>query len=729
MFNLALTVQVAAAIICFISIMVVAFQKSSSYSNIIIIAMICTFIQNSAYILELTATNVGDAMTAVKAEYIGGAFEICLITFFMFKYCGHDFPFDVRMAFILEGVIVLFGVWTWETTRVYYTEVSFITDYVIPHLSLGHGWLYYIFAITTVLELTACVFILSVSILKTNQPHMKTNYTILLFVVSVPLFSFVVSITGVFKGLDVTPLGAAVAVGIFAVAIAGKHVFDVAEAANELIIAELESAIIILNSEGGYEYSNNRANELFEKLKYQKRGEILRDTEVENLLNRRDSKPVTIKDRSFDVSINTVHSNGVDIGTTIILFDNTEANKQMEQMVALKESAEAANRAKSLFLANVSHEIRTPINVIMGMSEVLLRDYAKEDTKEYYMNIHNSGNTLLNLISDIIDFSNIETGELTITDTRFDLKKMLSELVSIYDFRCSQRNLQFKCDIDETIPRFIVGDCQRIRQIATNLLSNAVKFTDTGYIRLRASYKLRDDYHLDLILAVEDTGVGIKREDYDKLFTGFGRDDMRSVRATDGTGLGLNLTKQLVEMMGGIINFKSEEHKGSIFSVVVPVTADMDSEERVGKIFGDQEKEAYRSNFTIERTEILAVDDSQINLKVLNELLKEMKPNVTLVSSGEECLDIVRQKHFDLIFMDHRMPGMDGVETLSRIRQSDNKCHGVPVIMVTANATVEAKDWYISKGFADFIAKPVSSEILAEMLYKYLPEDLIDKKE
>lgn len=730
MFIAALTIQIIATLICFCAVLTVAFQKTSSYSNIILITFICAFIQNGGYILELASKDLGQAMVATKAQYLGGAFEIGLITFFMFKYCGIEFNGVLKGLMILEAVFVVFGVWTGDYTKIYYKSIDFVSDVTLPHLVLEHGWLYNLFATITVIELIACIFILTVSILRTNQEHMKMNYTILIFVVLVPLFGYLFAISGIIEGFDTTPLFAAIAVGIFAIAIARKHVFDVADTAGELILANLENAIIILNNDNGYEYSNKRAKELYPSLNKYSRGKIIDDPSVLRLFESDKTEQISIGDRRFEININRVRPHGEDIGKTAILFDVTDSTEQMAKMRALKDEAEEASRAKSFFLASVSHEIRTPINTIMGMSEVLLRDYATDSTRAYIQNIRNSGNTLLDLISDILDFSKIESGKLELVRDRFDLKGMLGDVVNLTKFRCDQKGHEFIVDITKDIPRFIIGDELRIRQILVNILSNAVKYTDKGFIKFKFSFKRRNDFDIDLLVVIEDSGSGIKFENQDKIFSSFGREKMVDNNKIGGTGLGLNISKQLVEMMGGLINFKSEVGKGTVFSIIIPVIAASDSIETVGEDIGRREdEEFYRVPFVSPEAEILIVDDSPLNQKVMEELLKKTEAKLTMVSSGAECLDYVREKHFDLIFMDHRMAGMDGVETFSRIKQSDNECKDTPVVMVTANATNDSRDWYIMKGFSDFLLMPVNEKQLCKMLYKFLPENLIVIKE
>lgn len=728
MYSLAITLQIIATISCLASVIVMMFRKPTSYSNIIIITFLCVFVQNAGYILELLSKNVDDGLMAVRAEYLGGAFEIGLMTFFIFKYCGHEFNRLIKWILIAEAVFVLLGVWSWKITHFYYTDAKFIGDAVIPHLSLSHGWLYYLFAVTTVVELIACMFILVVSILKTNQEHMKYNYIVLMFVVIIPLIGFILSVSGGLGGYDSTPIGAAIAISIFAFAIAKDHVFDVADVASEKILSNLENAIIIINSENGYEYSNNRARELFPVLNTYTRGNIIKDFEVRSLFDTGRAKQIKIGNHIFDVSLNTVKEKNYEVGTAVILFDITDSKQQIVEMQLLKEEAEKANKAKSIFLASVSHELRTPINVIMGMTEVLLRDYRTDATELYLENIRNSSSTLLSLINDMLDYSKIESGNMEINKNRFDLRKMLSEMVNIYSFRSEQSGIEFRYEIAEDIPRFVVGDVSRIRQVLVTLLSNSVKFTEKGYVSFKVGYKARSESDYDLIMAVEDTGMGIPPESYGKIYEGLAEGVVQPVSDTEGTGLGLNITKQLVELMGGVINFKSVVGKGSVFSVIIPVSVvsdgkDITTDEKVGVI--SKEKQTKVLSYTAPKANILVVDDMKVNLLVAKNLLKPVMATVTTVDSGEKCLEITEKEHFDLILMDYRMPGMDGVETLSRMRSGSGKCDNTPVIIYTANASSDSRAYYISKGFSDFLSKPTTGEQLMSVIYKHLPEDKI----
>jgi len=723
------TIQTLVTLMCLASVLVVVFQKTSSYSNIIVITFLCSFVQNGSYILEMMAKSAEEAMIAVKTEYLGGAFEVSLLTFFIFKYCGHEFKKFFKGILIFEGVAVLCGVWSWEYTGLYYTGMSFVADAKIPHLVLQHGWLYFAFAGTTLIELIACIFILVVSILKTNQEHMKNNYNILLGVVLIPLAGFLISLAGLLQGFDLTPISCGVSVSIFAFAIARNRVFDVADAAGELILANMDNAIVIKNNEDGYEYSNNRAKELFPVLKDYSKGNIIKDVELKKIFDKTRNNSIEINKKIFNVTISDVKVRGEEIGTTSVLFDVTESNKQIEQMKQLTEDARRANKSKTEFLESISQEIKSPINVIMGMNEVMLRNYCTDETKEYLLNIKNSGTALLNLISDILDFSKIETGKMGLSNEQFNMKEMISEIVSIYDFRCTQKGLVFEHEISSDIPKYVLGDETKVKQIFNTLLSNSTKYTANGFVRFKLGIKYRSDFDIDLFIAVEDSGEGISEKDQQILFADFDGSGDKTGYTNETTGLSLINVKNIVDLMGGIINFKSEVGSGSAFSIVIPLQKTKDSNETIEDVnINVDNSEIYKVPFTCKRAEILVVDDSDVAIMITTELLKDTQAKVTAVRTGEECLEKVEKKHYDIIFMDYKMSEMDGIETLSRMKQHTNKCTDTPVILHTANIKPDMKKQFQAKGFSDVLVKPAMLEQLVTMLYKWLPEELIERK-
>ena len=407
------------------------------------------------------------------------------------------------------------------------------------------------------------------------------------------------------------------------------------------------------------------------------------------------------------------------------------AGSLQEQIVR----AETANEAKSSFLANMSHEIRTPINTVLGMNEMILRESEDSTILYYAKNIKSAGKSLLNLINDILDFSKIEAGKTEITPVEYNLAVLLGDVLVLMQSRAYDKGLSFNIDFDPEIPEKLYGDEGRIRQIITNLLSNAIKYTKEGGVVFCVGYKKdpEDSKSVCLEVSVSDTGSGIKKEDMSRLFTKFERIDEKRNRNIEGTGLGLNITQSLLELMGSSLKVESEYGKGSVFSFELrqPVVS--------WKPMGDYRKfsseltsgiEDDGMSFTTASARILAVDDNPMNLVVFTNLIKHTRAQVDTAGSGDEGLKKLSEKKYDLIFLDHMMPDKDGIETLRELKdQKDNPNVDTPAICLTANAISGAKEQYISAGFDDYLSKPIDPLLLDKLLLEHLPEDKIEADE
>ena len=416
---------------------------------------------------------------------------------------------------------------------------------------------------------------------------------------------------------------------------------------------------------------------------------------------------------------------------TLIIYMRNMMKEHVKFVEKAKNDAIAANVAKSQFLANMSHEIRTPMNGILGMDSILLEECKDDNLREYAENIQSAGQSLLSIINDILDISKIEAGKLEIMPVEYKPSSVINDCFNIAKVRAESKSLSLKIDVDPKLPSTLVGDDVRIRQIINNLLSNAVKYTKEGEVRLLVGYERFEGNQIVLIITVKDTGIGIREQDMDKLFNSFTRIEEKRNRSIEGTGLGLKLTQNLVCLMGGEIGVQSEYGKGSEFTAKIPQKV-VDS-----KPVGDFKKRYQHSVNISERKEnsivapdahILVVDDVEINLKVIKGLLKKTHIQIDTVRSGMECLQSVKKNHYDIIFLDHMMPEMDGLETLQQMKiMSDNLNKSTPVIMLTANATRGARQEYINAGFTDYLTKPVKEESLQAMLKKYLDVNLYSK--
>lgn len=413
----------------------------------------------------------------------------------------------------------------------------------------------------------------------------------------------------------------------------------------------------------------------------------------------------------------------------MLVNDITSEYAAITELKKSQQAEERANRAKTIFLANMSHEIRTPINTILGMDEMILRETGESTTREYAVNIQNSGKLLMSLINDILDFSRIESGKMEIVSSEYEISSLLNDIVNMAHVKAEDKGLKFHINVDEKLPHRLYGDEMRIRQVISNIITNAVKYTQKGEVRLNVAWKLISPNRLILMVDVSDTGIGIKREDMDKIFMSFERADTRKNRSIEGSGLGLSITSQLLELMNGRMNIESEYGKGSDFHIEIPQK--IVEYEPVGnykKMYEEsvRQNKKYQQRFIAPGANILVVDDNDMNLAVVQGFLKKTKMNLTTAVSGEECLRLLLTEQYDIIFMDHMMPQMDGIEVLNRIKEIHPDIYEhVPIIALTANAMSGAREKYLGLGFTDYLAKPIESAKMEQMLLRYLPEKLI----
>ena len=375
----------------------------------------------------------------------------------------------------------------------------------------------------------------------------------------------------------------------------------------------------------------------------------------------------------------------------------------------------------------MSHEIRTPINTVLGMDEIILREATEVPIKGYAENIREASTTLLSLVNDLLDFSKIECGKMEIIPVEYEVANVLTEVINMIEIKAVNKKLEFKTIIAEDIPYLLYGDEIRLKQVLTNLLTNAVKYTEEGNVILKVDWKEAGDSSIELIVSVIDTGIGIKEDDIPKLFVSFERIEEKRNRNIEGSGLGLSITRQLLELMDSSLNVRSEYGVGSTFSFVLK--QGIRDRKPIGRFrekyaYSNEKIKRFRTTFVAPNARILVVDDNAMNLSVVEGLLKNTKIQVDLAGGGEQALEKCREIPYDIIFMDHMMPYMDGIETLNNIRQTkDSPNINTPVIVLTANAVSGAKEMYLEEGFIDYMSKPIQGKKLEEKIVQYLPDD------
>ena len=396
------------------------------------------------------------------------------------------------------------------------------------------------------------------------------------------------------------------------------------------------------------------------------------------------------------------------------------------------EVLKAKNEAKSSFLANMSHEIRTPINAVLGLNEMILRESTERNVLTYANDIKSAGKTLLSIINDVLDFSKIEAGKLTLTPSEYQLDSVMCDLVNMITPRAVERGLKMRVTVAEDVPNVLFGDDIRVKQCVTNLLTNAVKYTNEGYIDLIVeSERVSGMASVLLRVRVRDTGTGIRSENLPKLLKAFERIDEQMYRTTEGTGLGLTITQRLLEKMGSTLHVESEYGKGSEFwfEVQQGIVKDIPIGNFTDRFVEyERRTSSYRETFHAPDARILVVDDMKVNLDVITGLLKRTRVQIDTAQSGQEALSMVGRQTYHLIFIDHRMPEMDGIDTLHAMQAMEhNVSAGSPCVALTANAISGAREMYLKEGFIDYISKPVDYMKLEELLMAHLPRELIQR--
>ena len=712
-------------------LMVLVFRaKPSEQQKILFAGTLFTFMDVSGYFFELQSTSLEVSRIAVKMEYIGTTMGLLSFLFFTCLYSNHLHSKSIKFIksfYAVNNSFIMFLVITMDYHTLFYKSMDYsMTDglyLLVYEAGFFHDW--WTVTVTIMGILIAAIMIQTVLEHKGD----KRPELLFIFVASlVPIVIWILRIVGVFGDYDTYPLSMLIAESFLVYVMYRYRLFDTVKSAKDRVIDEIKEGILVVDGRSSLVYSNREVSMIFPDVDWEDKdmvdGQVLRfiETHVDGFI---------IQDRFYEWQENEIFDDQQrKAGVLYRIFDRTNNYLYTKQLIELKEDAERANEAKSSFLARMSHEIRTPINAVLGMNEMILREAESDSIREYATNIHSAGKVLLSIINDILDLSKIDSGKMELIETDYNMGNVLLDIENMISMRAEEKGLNFQIITEANMPKMLHGDETRIKQCITNLLTNSVKYTHEGSVTFQVDFVDNNDGTINLWISVSDTGIGIKEKDLYMLFDPFIRLDMRKNRTIQGTGLGLSITKRLLEMMGGNLTVESTYGKGSTFSFVVP--QNIAGKELLGdyrKTTGDAEMpdSPERKMFIAPNAQILAVDDTRVNITVVKGLLKRLKVQFDSALSGQECLNKVKEKHYDIILLDHMMPEMDGIETLHNMQQMEEYIQNKPVVIaLTANAIVGAKEEYLKEGFADYLSKPIDAVQLEDMIRQYLPDELID---
>lgn len=729
--------QIAGVLTGFLTLLSIAKKKASETQKVLLIACCCAFVSILAYTLEINARSLEAMVMAVKFGYVGKCYVLLFFLMFMAYYCNIDIPKLVFRSFLVFNTVMLLIIITCDRHKLYYKSIRLSYEGLFPHVELEKGVCYWML-MAVMLGLMAWYVILCLIEVKKRKGIERKRLLLLSFSGLIPGYMLTVYLTGIMNILDPVPLGIVLSCMLLTLNVNKYGLLDTMELAREKIIENTKDGLVILDASYNLLYANDVARELFPDINQAES----REKQIKEIFKENPREAVVdIEGRSYEIRVSRIEDdNNADTvrGYLAWIFDMTFVNHYTEEMIRLRQEAEKANLAKTSFLAHMSHEIRTPMNAIIGFSDLCLNNGDEGEIKEYVQSIRESAGTLMVLINEVLDISKIESGKIVLTDVAYSMKELMKEVISAIIPQINAKHLTFRYLLEKDVPVMLKGDKKEIRHIMSNLLSNAVKYTAEGTILFKVKEIERKDRKTLLEIIVKDTGIGIKEENREQIFDRFERFDVKKNYAVEGTGLGLSIVKDLVQLMDGSIEVESVYGEGSLFRARIwqEVLDERKGESYRGSncddikytleqlknaVYGNRGKRKRRS-IRFPGAKVLVVDDNQVNLKVASGLLKLYGIDAELAESGEECLNAVKKQTYDIIFMDQMMPGMDGVETLSRLREIKKGNKSTPVIALTANALVGVKEEMLEEGFDDFLGKPMDLTELENVLIRFLKE-------
>lgn len=688
--------------------------------------LIGSLIQNAGYLLELTAPTLEAALVAVKIQYLGSLTIPVSYCYFIFSYCYEKTPKRVLGILKAVDVFIFVLVFTCDHHQIYYRDIGWVVNGHGGYLDLSYGPGYWVFMVcgTAVPYVMSLYALTRVCIEKPEYAADRRCRLILAisFLPVVALCSYALKWIRVF---DLTPVVLGLVLSGVVILIWSRRVYDFSSLAFGILLDSMGDGVIAIDEQRQITNYNAAATRIFSDLNGLAIGKP-----VENLrgfpgdmLGEDVRKEFCLNEYYYEGHVEPILDKfGKNKGYVVLIFDVTETRNYIEEIKRVREQAEQANLAKSAFLANMSHEIRTPMNAIVGLSEIIMEESRGRKVYEYACDIKTASRNLLALINDILDLSKVESGKMELVLAEYPVKAMIDEVLNMMDVVASQRGLQLKRDIDMSIPSRYLGDEGRVKQILINILSNALKFTQKGYVALSVTGERGETQDMErLVFRIEDTGCGIREEDVGAIFDNFKQVDSRRNRTVEGTGLGLPITKHLVELMQGTIRVESVYGEGTTFIVEIPQKI-VDARSLSEIPMAEDNREEKIEPFIAEGCRALVVDDNTVNRKIAKLFLQSYGFVIDEADSGAAAIDLVREICYDVIFMDHMMPVMDGIEAVRIIRSECGENGSRPVIIaLTANAMEGVRETFLENGFQDFITKPLDRKPLHEALLRWIP--------
>lgn len=718
MYDILVYIQLLGVVIGFANLLVVGLQKSSENQKILMLASSCAFISILSYLFEIQATNISEMMLAVRFGYIGKSYVILFLLLFECRYCNVKIPKALIHSLFVFNTFMLLLVLTCTQHNFYYKSATISNSGFFPHLQFERGIGYYLFMASTLIMIGYSALLALTQCFK-RKGYERKRIFLLALAGLIPAIMLALYLSGILDVFDPTPIGIIISCCLVTVNVLNYGLLDTMQVARENVIQNIKEGLLIVDPNYQLLYANTVANEIFPELENDQKAEEL----VTKIFNSESESVYNCKNKNYEVRISPLLEETSIKGYIAWIFDMTFINRYTDEMITLKQDADRANRAKSVFLANMSHEIRTPMNAIMGFSSLALQNDNMPEIKEQVGYIYRSAQSLLNIINEILDISKIESGKMELTIHEYSTKTLFADMISMVKTQLHSNDIQFLYDVAPDFPSVLSGDDTKIREVLINLLNNAIKYTRKGHISFRVSIEERETDHVKIRFEVSDTGMGIRKEDQERIFGMFIRSNTRENADIEGSGLGLSIVKGYVDLMGGTLTYHSDYGKGTSFQVTLEQKVVCN--DPIGRIECALAKEEHRVQTAYPNYHVLVVDDNDVNLLVTRQILEKYQIQVDTSKNGISALQMVQDKHYDIIFLDHMMPEMDGVEVLHRMKRMPGVLINTVTVALTANAIDGVENELLSEGFDYYLSKPLIINALENVLQQIAQSEVL----
>lgn len=733
MYDVVVTAQIVGIVLTVLAIVLVVHMEATNVQKLMSYFMIAVLVENCANLCELLAKEPREAMVAIKMQYLGITLVPVFFAQFIFAYCNRKEPKRVlwTITAVAGGIITM--VWTNDYHHLFYKSSSFVEGRDYSYFVFEYGPAFWLFMVVCVIVPFVLAFsVLFRAFLYETKLKKKMHYIYFCFLGMIPLVAFMMRAKHLMVEYDFVPMIMSFLLSIVVIFVWSRRTYDLSRIADRTVLYEIQDGSIFLDDEKRIVSFNPMAAQIFEGLNEDLIGKNIDNIKTfpHDIVVIEGKNEFAIGDAYYEVHNRFVKDKaGELLGYVLLIIDITETKKHIEESEEMRVKAEAASIAKSAFMATMTHEMRTPMNAIVGLAELIKEESRGRKVYQFACDIKDASSKLLDIFNDVWDISSVEAGKMKSETKEYSLKAFMVDVQCYMKDKLKDSKVIFTEIVDDDLPNGYFGDIGHIRQVLDNILDNALKFTKKGKITLIVDGKEVSNNQMMLQFTVKDTGIGIKESDLQKIFYNFEQVDTGVTRSVDGTGLGLSVAKNLTEMMGGTITVDSVYGRGSNFSICITQTV-VDHTKYIDvtdDMLDDGEQERL---FIAPECRILVVDDNLINRKVVIGLLKAYQCKVDEAASGFEALDLVKKNRYDIILMDHMMPELDGVETTRFIRTDCGENGKIPVVIaLTANATTGIREFFLENEFQDYVTKPVDRVLFHRVLLKWIPKEMQMKTE